>query len=358
MIWRNARAILPRWLAAAALSVMLAAAHAETPSNSECPPRIIAAFDIGSGTTRMQVANVAECLDGAPQTLVRREIPLGFSADLAEREDSAFSETMLRRADLALANLIESARSAGAEELVGVATAAFRRAENAAGLVADWRARFELDLNIIGQDEEGRLAYRMIELTLKPERPLVVWDIGAGSQQLVWRNPGSRSFEHFNSKLAAVSFRNLSLTELARPEGAISPNPITADEARRLQVMLQTRLAAEVPVELVDLIRGGAWVVGVGGVHGASLVGQAGLQPGETLTRELLSELLETRLGLDDAAVGGEYADTQVTNLILVLELMKAYGIESYRATRADLTDALLVETVGRGSPSGLQLSR
>ena len=313
---------------------------------ADCEPRIVAVFDVGSGTTRMQVADIAECLNSGPRSLLRREVALGFAADLERQDEARFSDAMMQQATAALASLAEIARNAGAEELLGVATAAFRRAENAVELTQDWQIRFGLQLNIISQAEEARLAYRMIEIGLDDPSALVVWDIGAGSQQLVWRRPEDGRFEYFNSSLAAVTFRNLAMRELGRPSDAVTPNPIWPAEASLLRHRVRERVSAEVPPVLVALIRGGARVVGVGGVHGASLIGQVGLRSGDELSRSRLAEVLDHRLGLDDAAVGGAYADTQVTNLILVLELMSIYGIESYRATRADLTDALLVEVV------------
>lgn len=325
-----------------------------------CEPLIVAVFDIGSGTTRMQVADIAKCRPDAPRSLVRHEVPLGFTADLAASGGGNFSDAMRDEALAALGDMVVAARALGAQRLHGVATAAFRRAENAAAVLDDWSQRFELKIDIIDQQSEGELAYRAIERALVEAQSLVVWDIGAGSQQLVWRDPHSGDFRHYNSRLAAVSFRELAVVGLARPNHWVSPNPISEEEAEGLRLRLRLRelLHSKVPGELLEHIRAGAKVVGVGGVHGASLIGQAGLQPGDELTRSLLEKVLASRLGLDDSAIGGQYADTQVTNLILVLGLMEAYGIEAYRATRADLTDALLIDAVGRSSATVLDLGR
>lgn len=331
-----------RFPAVAAVLAALALGLLESTPAAGCEPRIVAAFDVGSGTTRMQVADIAQCREQAPKTLLRRELPLPFAADLAEQADDRFSTEMLERAGTALSELVAAARSAGAEDLFGVATAAFRGAANADAVLDDWRTRFNLHVDIIDQNEEGRLAFSMIEFGLDDPGALVVWDIGAGSQQLVWRNPEEGRFRHFNTTLAAVTFRNLSLEYLGRADGTSTPNPITPEEAQDLRGLVRVSLG-DVPDDLLSLIRDGAKVVGVGGVHGASLIEQAGVQPGAVLTRSRLSEVLEQRVGLDDAAIGGDYADTQVTNLILVLALMDRFGIQAYRVTRADLTEALLI---------------
>ncbi|MGY6553663.1 MAG: Ppx/GppA phosphatase family protein [Wenzhouxiangella sp.] len=343
------------WLIGVGLLAVFAVA-AQAATDDDCEPLIVAVFDIGSGTTRMQVADIAECRPDAPKSLLRREIPLGFAADLVAYGCDCFSVAMREEAQAALDGLVASARAAGAQRLYGVATAAFRRADNAAAVLEDWQQHFELRVDIIDQHTEGELAFTAIERALAPGQALVVWDIGAGSQQLVWRDQDHGDFRHHNSRLAAVSFRELALIELARPDHLKSPNPISAEEARLLRDRLHDRLHAQVPSGLLESIQAGAEVVGVGGVHGASLIGQAGLRPGDELSRAILSEVLASRLDLTDEAIGGDYADTQVTNLILVLALMEAYGIERYRATRADLTDALLIDAVGRVSASVLDL--
>lgn len=344
--WRSNRLVV------IGLVLMLSACSGDAVPDPSCPPRIVAAFDIGSGTTRMQVADVAECAPPETRILLRREAAIGFADDLARQGDGGFSAAIIEQSTRTMAELVDSARELGAHQWFGVATAAFRRSTNASRLVHDWERELGLKVAIISQREEGELAYRLIEANSDGAEPLVVWDIGAGSQQLVWRRPGDDVFEHFNSQLAAVSFRNLAVADLRRPPGVATPNPIQPQEAVQLFGLVHAQVRDEVPAALVDLIASGARVVGVGGVHGASLVGQAGRQPGDQLTRELLATTLERRLGLDDAGLDSPYADTEVTNLILVLEMMAIFGLQSYQATRADLSDALLVEAAARqGSP-------
>jgi|GEM_PF-413031 len=328
------------WLAV----LLLAPGWAAAADEDACPTRTVAVFDVGSGTTRVHVAEIAGCGEAGWQTLLRRDVAVGFAADLARQANGRFSAEIMQQASAAVEALVEAARAAGAEEFVGVATSAFRSAANAAELVAEWQDRFGLRVDIISQRDEGHLAYRLIEAGQPQPGGLLVWDIGAGSQQLVWRCPDDGRFESFHSDLASISFRNLAIAELRRPPGTATPNPIGPDELARLAALVREQVGSEVPAELKQLIGDGARVVGVGGVHGASLIGQAGLRPGDELNAELLRRVLEGRLGLDDAAIGGAYADTQVTNLVLVLELMAVLGIDRYQATRADLTDALLVE--------------
>lgn len=317
---------------------------AEPVEASPCDTVRVAVFDVGSGTTRARVAELSLCEPRRWDILFAAETAVGYAADLADSGRRCFSDDIRQQGTSAMVELVEAARAHGAERLVGVATQAFRVADNAPELLADWRSKLGLDIQIISQREEGRLAYRMIEADRADRSaPLVVWDIGAASQQLVWRDPGDLQLRHFHSTLASVSFRNLAIEYLERAPGTRSPNPISAAEAASLRDLVVEQVADAVPDALLAVIAQGAEVVGVGGVHGASLVNQAGLSRGDTLSRQRLLEALDSRLGLDDAQIGGAYADTDVTNLILVLALMDVYGIETYRATRSDLTAGVLL---------------
>ena len=317
------------------------------PASADCDPVRLAAFDVGSGTTRMRVVELWPCDQGRWVTVLAEEANIAFAADLLETGNGSFSPALRESATERVSGLVDVARTQGAVVLTGVATQAFRRATNAADLVADWRVRFGLDIDIISQQAEGRLAYQLIEARRadRADRAnLVVWDIGGGSQQLVWRDPRDASLHHFNSTLASVSFRRLAMTHLGRPYAATSPNPISPAEAEALLLLAGDLVAGEIPQTLRLRIAEGAQVVGVGGVHGASLTRRAGIQAGQSLSRPLLEQTLSEQLGKDDQAIGGAYADTDVTNLILVLGLMREYGIDAYEATRHDLTEALLLD--------------
>ena len=317
------------------------AAHADL---SECGEEIVAAFDIGSGTTRMRVARYEPCADGTPQTLARAEVPLPYAGDLAASGSGEFSPELVQSAGAIMAELREQAESFGAEVLIGVATEAFRRADNGAALLQDWADQLGLEAWVIDQHSEGRLAYGLVRSEQPDDQARLVWDIGAGSQQLVWRDAGDGEFRHFNSDLASVTLRNAALTVLDRAEGVTSPNPIAPDEVPALVDLIEVWVGADWPGRLADLLGDEARLIGVGGVHGASIVGQLGVPAGSVIRREQLGEVLARQLDRDDVAIGGQYAETDVTNLILVHTLLGLLDVDEYQATRGDLAEALLAQ--------------
>jgi len=355
---------LSGWNAALRVVLLAVAVSLVSAANSDqpgCGEEIVAAFDIGSGTTRMRVARYELCVDAPAQTLTRAAVPVPYAADLAESGSGEFSPELVQSAGAIMAELREQAESFGAEVLIGVATEAFRRADNGAALLQDWADQLGLEARVIDQHSEGRLAYGLVRSEQPDDQRRLVWDIGAGSQQLVWRDAEDGGFQHFNSDLASVTLRNAALAVLDRAEGVTTPNPIAPDELPALVDLVENWVHADWPGTLADLLGDEARLVGVGGVHGASIVGQLGVPAGSIIRREQLGEVLARQLGRGDAAIGGPYADTDVTNLILVHTLLGLLDVDEYQATRGDLAEALIAqcwmpERMDRVAPRGPDL--
>ncbi len=308
------------------------------------PGLTVAAFDIGSGSTRLLVAELDACGGTMLNVLDRKSVPVPYAADLLESKNGEFSGAIRATADQQMAKLTSRASEHGAEVFVGVATQAFRSAGNSASLLDGWRRQLGLDVRVLSQDEEARLGYLLVAAKSEAEaEPLLVWDIGAGSQQLVWQEPSTGRWAHVNSDLASVTFRNRALAVLHRPAEQSSPNPIVEEEVARLQREVLEWLGSAAVDRVAAVVGAGYQVVGIGGVHGASLVNQLGLADGEPITRSALAQALAAQLGRTDEEIGGAYADTEVVNLILVSALMDLFGIEQYSVMGLDLTEALLL---------------
>jgi exopolyphosphatase / guanosine-5'-triphosphate,3'-diphosphate pyrophosphatase len=312
---------------------------------SEPPSLTLAAFDIGSGTTRMLVADVAPCSGEIIQVRDRASVRMPYASDLARSELKEFSPELIGRANAVMAGLMERVRDHHPEAMLAVATEAFRNAGNAETLLEQWQRQHGLTVRILGQNEEAHLAWRLVaQRSSHPER-LLVWDIGAGSQQLVWRDSDDR-WQHFNSDLASVTLRNRAMETLKRPAGQLSPNPLDRTEAERLAAAIRDWLDPTQIARVAEYVDEGAHIIGVGGVHGISLLNQLGLDSGQTLTRAAIADQLERQLGRNDEQIGGSYADTEVVNLILVGTLMDLFGITRYQTLPVNLTEALMLDYV------------
>jgi exopolyphosphatase / guanosine-5'-triphosphate,3'-diphosphate pyrophosphatase len=312
---------------------------------AEPPYRTLAAFDIGSGSTRMLVADVALCSGDILTIHEQSMVRVSYAEDLLRGGQGRFSPALLQEANAVMSGLVEQARFYNPDQLIAVATQAFRMAANAETLLQQWQAEFGIEARIISQQDEARLAYELVANRLgRPMPRLLVWDIGAGSQQLVWKDPANGSWHHLNSDIASVSFRDRALDWLDRPADRLSPNPIDPDEAEQLAMALSNWIDEAQTIALRDFVDHGVHVVGIGGVHGASLAKQLSLEPGETIiTREAIQAALTRQLGRSDEEIGGGYADTEVVNLILVGTLMDHIGIQQYQVMPMNLTEALLL---------------
>jgi exopolyphosphatase/guanosine-5'-triphosphate,3'-diphosphate pyrophosphatase len=307
-----------------------------------CPDEVAAAFDIGSGSTKVQVVERNSCSLKISQTLLKTSIAVGYAQDLSSGK-KAFSQKIVLQGEQALKNLMKKSLVYHPEKVFGVATQAFRQAKNGAKVLENWHHRYGWPFKIIDQRKEAMLAYELVVLKLDvpDEKKLMVWDIGGGSQQVVTMNK-NKTLNIFKSKLAAVTFKNKVIELLQRPSGTLSPNPMKLPEIGQSLELARNIIRSELNPDVLNNIKSSEIVIGLGGVHGASIKNQLGLQDGERITLEGIERAIMERIGLSDDQIGGDYASTDLTNLILIKGLMLEYDLKSYTPISTSLTESLL----------------
>ncbi len=145
----------------------------------------LAAIDIGTNSTKMTVADVSD--DGS-LTVVSEQSDvtrLGEGVDAARR----LNDTAMARTLDAIARFAEDARRQGATEVLGAGTSALRDAANGEDFLAQAKERAGVDIQIITGDREAQLAFAAVRsdssLGLPSDAPLLVFDIGGGSTELI-----------------------------------------------------------------------------------------------------------------------------------------------------------------------------
>ena len=148
--------------------------------------RTFAAMDIGTNSVRLAVVEVKTNQTWttlASQKQVVRlgegefdQIPTGPTAKGKEDSDGgghSLTEAAIARGALVCARFAEVARGFGAEEIVALATAAVREADNGHEFVKRVRDLADLDVRIISGQEEARLIYLGVVsgIDLPPARP-------------------------------------------------------------------------------------------------------------------------------------------------------------------------------------------
>lgn len=142
----------------------------------------LACIDIGSNTTRLLVADCEpERLAEVYQQRVFTRLSRGLSAE------GTLSDEKIDEVASVVSEQLRSARTLGAASVYALATAAIRRARNGGSLAAAVRAACGLEVRILSEQEEARLAFVGAARTLEWETTgsLGVVDVGGGSSELI-----------------------------------------------------------------------------------------------------------------------------------------------------------------------------
>ena len=216
--------------------------------------RTLAAYDIGSGATKVLVAEVDSLgvIIGSP--LYEAEKPMAFKAD-AQAHGGSLSKGIQELGLELVQALVAKARELGATEASGIATEVFRTAPNGRAFLDQISAKTGIAITILSQEYEARLGLATAEALIGTAGPYdAVWDSGGGSFQICARQEGipSRSapiasvpLRCFTGKLGTTpALERLLVQVQSRPFDLKStPNPVTPEQAGRLVAVLASELA-------------------------------------------------------------------------------------------------------------------
>lgn len=147
-----------------------------------------AAFDIGSGSTKLQCSNCEVFLDATGSVIKTNildelygiEIPVQFGADFKCSSDGKLSEDIQLKGISIFSDLLSKARALGAVEFHAIATEVFRKAANGSTYLDKLRA-LGVPVTILTQEMEAELGFGSVQavLMLSALPPaLCVWDSG------------------------------------------------------------------------------------------------------------------------------------------------------------------------------------
>jgi exopolyphosphatase/guanosine-5'-triphosphate,3'-diphosphate pyrophosphatase len=302
---------------------------------------IRAAFDVGSSTTKMKVGKIDKCLQKNLEIVYHHEVKVPFAEN---RPEGSFNSEIRQKGIAVLQYLKKEASNHGAQSFAGVATEAFRSAANSSDYTQEVKRMTKISIELISQDKEAILGYfaAVSALGSKPENT-IVWDIGGSSMQIVLRRV-NHSFLIYRGKLASISFKEKILTDIQHyPDAAhVSPNPIgkeNMDKALKIAMIA----AAEIPEEIKKKINDPDTIIlGIGGVHNESIKKQ--LHVKDRYNAAEIINTLKYNIGLSDKDIGGSYADTETSNLILVLGFMNKLSIDRIYLVDVNLADGVLID--------------
>lgn len=306
-----------------------------------------AAIDMGSGSTKIAVAEVDICKLRLGRILFEAQRPVGFNDALTHSEDNQLDETIQKQGIEALHQLIRQATRYHPQRISGVATAVFRSASNGQAVIDRFNQQTGVPLKIISQNQEAELGFLSAEVSLQAQgigsEDILVWDIGGGSMQMTaLRNVNGRDiFDVYQGRLASVTLKNYILNVLKNNPNTPSPNPIGSWHSAVLR-FVEFYARNDVPAQLKrDMST--RKVIGIGGVHANSVKNQVGLI-NQRYELAMLEKTSRRQVWKGDSELSGDYRPTDVSNLLLVQGYMQALGIKDVTVVKASLIEGILLQ--------------
>ncbi len=317
-------------------------------------PSRVAVVDLGTNSTRLLVAEVR---DGRVDGIDRRtEITrLGEGVDAS----GCLGDAAMERVYEAVEGFRPVMDELGVGRRVGVATSAVRDAENGDELRTGLYERFAVEVRTISGDEEARLTFRgatsprtvagpaASTVELGEERPTLVVDIGGGSTELVIGRPGEEPSFHVSTRAGSVR----------QTERHLHDDPPPQEQVSALSVEVQATLEEAVPA---DLRREAAEAIAVGGTATSLAAVDQELEPYdpsrvdgyelelgacEQILAMLAAKTLEARREV--AGLHPGRAPTIVAGAVILVEAMRAFGLDAVRVSEADLLHGAALEAAG-----------
>ena len=164
--------------------------HAGDRRSFPAPNPVVAAFDIGSNTIKMTIAQPRA--DGGLTVLGTESDTVRLGMGVAD--SGVLADDRVAAALAALTGMADRARAGGAVRLIGVATEATRTAANGPAFLEQVRTVVGIDVRVIDGDEEAALTFRGLAAAIDIRGQIIVADIGGGSTELILALDGDVRF--------------------------------------------------------------------------------------------------------------------------------------------------------------------
>lgn len=299
--------------------------------------------DIGSGSTKFKLALVDTCHLKIEKILFEKSLPLFFKENLAKNAKHELGPEIIEEAKNLFEKIKEETNEHGPFQIYAVATAAFREAKNGKKAAEKLSKYLGAKITILSQKVEGLLGFKGATTILNsPQDQIMVWDIGGSSQQITVLKNGKPLI--YEGKLASVSFKNKIITKIQKKEieKIRTPNPINMYQAA-MAISLAKKEIEKIPKFIREEIKNKKLkLVGIGGVHNNSIKDQLKLKE-NFYNIEMLEKGIKERLGMTDEQIGGDYASTDISNLLMVYSMMNEMRAERVDIVKITLAEALLL---------------
>lgn len=295
-----------------------------TPLSAEL---IRAALDVGSGQTKMTVAVVDEKTGRPTQVLFAEETPVLLGHSFKQSKDGRLSDQILGELEKVLMNYHAIAIELGANELSGVATAVFRESKNGADFIHTIKAKLGLPLQLISQEEEGRMGFlTAVAASGKEAGDIIAWDTGGASFQIttqdgegleVYKGPWGAS-----KVLAAIidvqgnDFTKIQTANPAKLEHVVALQKIILQSLPAVSTKLQNRFTNPA-VE----------VIAIGGSYSAFQIAAQATKRNTYTKEQIWQAIVELTGRTDEELAHFPEPGMVIPRLTLVYTVMKQFNI-------------------------------
>ncbi|WP_207260434.1 hypothetical protein [Desulfovibrio sp. Huiquan2017] len=302
-----------------------------------------AAFDIGAAAIKCIIADVDISTGLIVKTVDTLSAKVDFAEDLARSYDGNLSKDVMAEGIKTLEKLKAVAVEKNALEYSAVGGRLFQEAQNGRAYFVRIREETGIPSRVVSEQQAAMLGYHAVRQELGDQtRNLLVWDIGGNSMRMTVRKPDGGLLFYIDP-MASVAFKNVVIETIQEKNinTTVSPNPVNADEVAHALAYIKAHADMTVPKYIAHrLSRPDLTVVGIGGVHYYSVPEVLGGHKAG-YTRDEVAEALKKWTNRPDKDFDSEYAESRLTNLILVLGYMDALGIKEVRPLNINQADGL-----------------
>jgi exopolyphosphatase/guanosine-5'-triphosphate,3'-diphosphate pyrophosphatase len=303
----------------------------------------VAAVDLGSNSTRLLVADVA---DGQIHEVVRRLKITRLGEGVDER--GRLLPAPIARVRNVLTDFRREAEALGAERTLAFATSAVRDAENGEAFLGEVEWSYGFQTRLLSGDDEARLTFRGVSLARDLAGETLVLDIGGGSTELAVGGPDGLRF-HDSLDLGCVRLT----------ERFLHADPPAEEELAACASAVRTLLSERVP----DEVRPEA-AIGVAGTITSIAALDLRLEEydpekvhGQRVSRSGAAAQLERLASLplverrQIPALEPERAPVIVAGAVILSEVLDHFGLDGLEASERDILDGAALEAFDLPEP-------
>jgi exopolyphosphatase/guanosine-5'-triphosphate,3'-diphosphate pyrophosphatase len=303
----------------------------------------VAAVDLGSNSTRLLVADVAD--EQIDEVVRRLKITrLGEGVDERKR----LLPAPIARVRNVLTDFRREAESLGAERTLAIATSAVRDAENGEAFLGEVEWSYGFTTRLLSGHDEAQLTFRGASLARELAEDTLVLDIGGGSTELAVGGPDRLCF-HDSLDLGGVRLteRFLNSDPPADEELAACASAVRALLAERVPEDIRPRTAIGVAGTITSIA---ALALGLeeydpDKVHG-HLISRDGVAA--QLDRLASMPLAERR---EIPALDPDRAPVIVAGTVILSEVLGHFGLDGLEASERDILDGAALEAAELPEP-------